>query len=476
MAPKPAKKTYKPGDTRKSKTGGTLRLSSTGKWFKSSNSKKANQQRDLNARLNAPIAAFETPQGVMASPVTERDLAHEAQAATNVKYGPQRSALANELGGAEAQRGGTNTWFNDYRAKLQAWQQQVQDAQAASVAAAQRLPGLVQGLGTQQQGVVQQQNAANQALTGGVANPELAQQAGQANQVAQSIGANWTGAAQNMADSRNNYASNFANVVAPQQQAVALQGADADIKKIRGKQSDLAGFEGDYNQTYRANRRTDENKTLIAEASLGLNAQKADASAKATADRIKIQQKSLQERTRAENRRHALAVKNANTSAERAAEVARHNKTMEGLKASGDKKKGKGPDWVTSQQQNEAGAAAARARSLAHELKVGHPTPQKDKDGKPIYPPGVKPGVKYSRQQAAAVLRQNPKMDEALLSAVLDAAYVGHLSPYTVRKLIGANYKPSQIASSLGVPTRKGMKKSKPRTPAQNIPGLGSTL
>ena len=279
----------KPGDTkRKGKT--LYRMSSSGKWFKSSNSKKANQQRALNARLNAPIASFQTPNGTIVSPSTERDLAHEAQAATTVQYGAQRQGLANDLTSATNQQAGNQHWFDDYRNKLADWQAQIAQANQQNVAAAQALPGMVQGLGQQQQGVVQQQQAQNSAVTGGQVNPQLAQQAGQANQVSQAIGANWAGAAQQMAAGRNQYASDVTNLVAPAQQRQALDQGQQQITKVKSAQTDLAGREGAYNQQYRAGRRTDEQKSLLAEASLGLDTAKAQARRYSLPPRARIRQ------------------------------------------------------------------------------------------------------------------------------------------------------------------------------------------
>ena len=100
----------KPGDTKKK--GKTLyRMSSSGKWFKSSNSPAANKQRRLNARLDLPAATI--PGTNLASSVTERDLAHQAQAATTVKYGPQDQAIAEQLAQAVQQKTNTNAWYDD---------------------------------------------------------------------------------------------------------------------------------------------------------------------------------------------------------------------------------------------------------------------------------------------------------------------------------------------------------------------------
>jgi hypothetical protein len=106
--------------------------------------------RTLNARLNAPI--------VPGSSTTERDLAHEAQAAQTVRYGPQDAALGQQLGVAQQTERDTGSLYDQYR---QALQQHSANISAFQAGAQQALGALQQGVtGLGQQSAVQMAQSA----------------------------------------------------------------------------------------------------------------------------------------------------------------------------------------------------------------------------------------------------------------------------------------------------------------------------
>src|SRR4051812_36644712 len=139
-----AKKTYKAGDTRKSKKGGLLRLSRSGEWFKTSNSPAAQKRRDMNTRLDAPIANL--PGTPYQSQTTERQLAHEANAATTTRYGSTDSALGQTLAQAVQHQSNVNGYYDDYRKNVQTLTEQANAYNQGAMAAMQNLPGMVTGL------------------------------------------------------------------------------------------------------------------------------------------------------------------------------------------------------------------------------------------------------------------------------------------------------------------------------------------
>ncbi len=481
-----------PGDTKK-KGKKLYRLSSSGKWFKSSNSKKAEKQRALNARLDAPIATL--PGTNYQSQLTERDLAHQANAATLVRYGGAENDLRSQLGLAQQQQRNTGHWYDEYRAQLAAAQQQNAVMQQQYAQAQAALPGLVQGLGQQTQGVENQAQQQNQAVTGLAPVPQAS---GAANAVGQGVAANWAALAQNTANANNQFSGTMANVVAPQQKLVALKDRQQAVTDVAKKQGALKAEEGQFNQQFRSDQRSNEQKNLLASATLGLQTAKAQADAKNNSPGAKTAAAfSTSEarqaakygynlhdwrmlgptgRTKAMQKFKTSSAKKGGETVYSSGPFAGHTQSeIQGMsqsqrqslidkanEKSGSKKKdGKGPAWVSPKDLNDAGSKAVRGASLARQIKSGHEISTTDAKTKQKTFLN-KPGTKLNRSQAADFLRRNTSLDEALITASLDAAYVGHLSPYAVRKLIAAGYKPSKISGDLGVPTRKGMKKTKP--------------
>jgi len=240
------------------------------------------QSRAVNLRLKAPIAP--------GSNVTERDLAHEAQAATTVRYGPQDRALAQQLGVAQQTERDTASAYDQYRAALQQHAAMVQSFQQGAQQALQQTAQGITGLGSQE--ALQMQQAANQqAAQQGVAPAgDLTSLANAAMATRQGVMGTFQGEQALTGAAVNQYADTQANVVAPGQKLSALAQAAGRTKDARQRQTDLATEKGAFNQQFRDTRRQDELKNQLAIQTLGLNQNKAQAETQIATQRIKSQE------------------------------------------------------------------------------------------------------------------------------------------------------------------------------------------
>src|SRR4051794_28748921 len=132
------------------------------------------QRRALDTRLSAPIT-----QG---SSITERDLAHQAQAAETVKYGPEAASLRETLGTEQTRARDTGGFYDQYISQLAANRKAVADQNAATAAQLGQISSGITGLAGAEGAAMQQQ--ANQRAAGqGVA------QAGDLSQLASNAAA-----------------------------------------------------------------------------------------------------------------------------------------------------------------------------------------------------------------------------------------------------------------------------------------------
>jgi len=219
--------------------------------------------RALRIRLDAPI----TP----GSSTTERDLAHEAQAAQTVRYAPQERDLTSQIGRSENVERDTGTFYDQYQQQLQT---HAANIAAYNAGAQQALAQTAQGItGIGQQAAVQMQQGANQqAAQQGVAQAgDLSQLANQATAVRQGLMGTFQAQQAATGAASNAQASNFANVVAPTQKLSALAQARGRTQDVRQKLSDLKTEEGAFNQQYRSERKQDEFKNVLAAKTLDVN-------------------------------------------------------------------------------------------------------------------------------------------------------------------------------------------------------------
>ncbi len=475
------KPTYKPGDTRKSKAGKLLRMSASGKWFKSSNSPTATQERAKNARLDAPIANL--PGTPYQSSTTERQLAHQANAATTVQYGGEEGATKQALAQAVQHQQNVGSYYDDYRTQLQSLQGQAQAFNAGAMAAAQQYPGMVTGLAGQTQQQVGQNQAARGPEQGAIGAQTTATDASNAAAVGQSTAAALGANQALLGGVQQTYLGQLANNVAPAQKIQAVNQAQTPITNAQSDIKTLKQKEGAYNSQYRTNARQDETKNLLAGATLGLNTAKANATAQQNSPEGKAAAAtatatvtndarvaanhgySLHDwRLLGPTKRSAVLAKDKKAKGSAAGDKVYTSgpfagKTQADIQAMTpaqrdaliNKKNGKstpdskGPNWRTPEQSGSALSDAVTLKGFAIKAKKGEAFVQGHARQAPL-----------SRAAAAVKLKAStPKsIDPAIMSAVLDAAYVGHLSPYTVRKLIKAGFKPSQVSDALGVKTR----------------------
>jgi hypothetical protein len=286
VAPKKpaAKKPVKPSLDTRIRTDAALRkrvLSNPGlrsKLSASSLQKYAPAQakaRALSVRLNAPI----TP----GSSTTERDLAHEAQAATTVKYGTALSDAATNVGIGEQTQRDTGALYDQYRQALQQHQQNIALYQAGAQQALQNTQAGITGLGQQQATDMQAQANAGAAQRGVAQAGNLAPLADQALGVRQQLAGTF-GAQQAMTGAAaNTYADTQANVVAPGQKLTALNQQAGKVRDLRTKQQALKAEADAYNQTFRDTRRQNEFKNVLAQQTLVGNQAIAGAKAAASA-------------------------------------------------------------------------------------------------------------------------------------------------------------------------------------------------
>jgi hypothetical protein len=357
-------------------------------------------QRQLNTRLNAPIVA--------GSSTTNRDLAHQREAAVTTQFGP------NAVGAQQFREKQTNAWFDEYQRQMAqhrantAADQAQEQAQIANLGNVQGPPGSApQDPGNQD--VAAKAQAIRSTLLGAQKGQLLGQ--GQA---------------------ATTYADTLANVVAPGQKVQALSQAAGATDALKQKIGAFrTQFEGD--------ARTSEGKNVLA-------------------------QQALTGKTAAQQTQDAI-------NAAKVGETVRHNKAVENKPPTASEQKtqqqidffnkhgyypptgkpkkpkaakGTSPEWLTNEQMGAGLTQVVKLKDFALKAKTGQP-----------FVPGHKPQGAVARAEAAKKIYANaPSLkDPALLSAALDAAYDGHLSSETVKKLIAAGYKPAKVAQALGVQT-----------------------
>jgi hypothetical protein len=202
------------------------------------------KQRQLNQRLDTPV----TP----GSSLTGRDLAHQANAATTVQYGPQQAALNTKL--AQTQQLGNDTagWYDQFKAELQKHQDNIAANGQAAQDGVRAQTGAVGALGAataQGTGAVlddaQKATAIRQALSG-------------------SFGAMVTAQSKNA----NDYADTMTHVVAPGQKLTALNQSAKNAGSVRDQLTELAKEQGAYGAKFRSDTVANEQKSVLAQQAL----------------------------------------------------------------------------------------------------------------------------------------------------------------------------------------------------------------
>jgi hypothetical protein len=439
------------------------------------------QQREMNARLKQPI----TP----GSAITERDLARESKSAMDVKYGPLEAAQKQGL--AEEQTRGRDVagFYDQYLRQIAAHSANVQAIGQQATNAGLGVQSGITGLANTDLSSINQAATASAGARGASAG-DISQMANSAAAVRQSLVGSFVAqqAGQNAAS--QNYADTQAHVVAPGQKLGAQAMAQGRVRQAGQKIKDTTAQRGADTLTYRSERKADEAKMVLANQTLGAKVEGAKASAKAAAStkygtggsglnkygytydewtKLSATQKNKARAGKGKGggsgddtvysdgafagKTHAEV--NAMTPAQRKALVDAHAKggTTGGAK-------GKGPKWVTTEQQNSAMTQAQELKRLAALAKAGrafvpeHEQPWKDGDGKVHKSPWKKQPLtmEQARSKVMGALGKDTK-SPSLVDAAVDAVYQGFLSASTVAALKAAGYKPSVVASNLGVKT-----------------------
>jgi hypothetical protein len=219
-------------------------------------SKPQQASRALNTRLNAPI----TP----GSSTTERDLAHAAGAATDVRYGPQERQLGEQIGISQTRERDTGSFYDEYQRQLAAHAANVQAFQAGAQQALAQTSAGITGLSGAEGAAMQQQANAGAAQQGVAPAGNLMPDANAAAAVRQALIGSFQGQQAMQGATANTYADTQANVVAPTQKLAARAQAV-------GKTTDLRAEEGAFNEQFRDTRRQDEFKNVLAASTLNAN-------------------------------------------------------------------------------------------------------------------------------------------------------------------------------------------------------------
>lgn len=247
--------------------------------------------REMNARLKQPI--------VPGSSMTERDLAREATASGDVRYGgvEQQNKLA--LGQEQARTRDLGGWYDQYLAAVATHNANVGQIGNAAVGFQQGLQQGVTGLG--QQGLAGIQNPANAAAAATGMGPagDLSGMANQALSVRQAMTGSFIAQQNAQNAAQQAYTDTLANVVAPGQKLGAMAQQSGKEKLAQDQITGTAKERGAYETTYRSEKKADEAKQILAQQIAGTNA--ADKAAQ-----TKIEQDQLAETARSNRANETL--------------------------------------------------------------------------------------------------------------------------------------------------------------------------
>jgi hypothetical protein len=445
--------------------------------------------------------AFNRTPVVPGSTVTNKDLASQRDAAASLKYGGAEAQAGRDIASRQAAVGQTGGYFDNYLAELRAHEANQAQINAQSQAATQGLAGSVQGLAQGDANVVSQGNQSLQAATG-TAPASVTQDASNASMLRQALTASFGAMLAGQGANASGYADTLAHVVGPGQKLQGVTRAQGDVTKAQQARSDLAKEKGSFEQQFEDEFRQNEAKNVLAGQIAGVKSDQAqqqidiqrgnqriaaralsvNAADKAAKDREAARHNRAQEANT--HRATTVSARNAKTRLDAQGQSIYTSgpfagKSKAGVQAmsgaqrqqlvdaynkrhpSGGKPKGagKGPDWQTNAQQGQGASDAVNLKDLAGRARAGKPFVA----GHAAQPP-------LDRHQAAAKIQQSAKIrDPILLTAALDAVYDGQISRATVRKLIAAGYRPSQIAQALGVPTPGQRPPGNPNIPSGKI-------
>jgi hypothetical protein len=470
------------------------------------------QTRKTNTFNAAPV--------VPGSTVTNKDLIGQRNAAASLKYGGAETQAGRDIASRQAAVGQTGGYFDNYLAELRAHEANQAQINAQSQAAVQGLAGSIQGLAQGDAGVVSQGNQSLQAATG-AAPAAVTQDASNASMLRQALTASFGAMLAGQGANASSYADTLAHVVGPGQKLQGLTRAQGDVTKAQQARSDLAKEKGSFEQQFEDEFKQNEAKNVlagqiagvksdqaqqaldiqrgnqkIAAAALDVNASNKQATTPEAKEAAKYGRslhdwrmlgptgrqavKDAQAKKDARNKRAAKGPKAPDVitsgafagytkdqvaklpQSEKNRLISDYNRTTHpGAKGKNGKDGKNGPTWHTPGEMGRGLSQAVSLKSYAQKAKAGQ-----------AFVAGHAGQAPLDRHQAAQKIQQSVAApdDPILLTAALDAAYDGHLSRVTVQKLIAAGYKPSRVASALGVPTAANYKPpGNPNIPAGKV-------
>lgn len=235
--------------------------------------------RQTNAYNKAPITEGST--------VTNKQLAVEANDAATTQFGGVRQQYTTDQQRAQSLGRDQNDWYDAYKAELATHAANVQTIGNNAVTQDAQLAQGVRGLDQSTTDAQQQQMQADAATRGGTVDPSLAQTASDASAIRQQMLAGFGSQQAAVGAAHSQYADTLAHVVAPTQQLQARAQASNKVDEMAARLATLAQREGALKSNYKAQRVSDEAKTVLSKQALGLDVQKAQTTAALGAARVK---------------------------------------------------------------------------------------------------------------------------------------------------------------------------------------------
>lgn len=387
-------------------------------------------ERAKNARLNAPV----TP----GSALTNRDLAHQRTAATTVQYGPVQTQVGQQLAAAQQTERDTGGWYDEYLKQLATHQQNVATNATVANDAIKALVGTA-GQTTQFQG------------TPAGATSTDAQNAAA---VRQALLASFGSAAAETGRNATTYADTLAHDVGPTQKLTAQAQGRRNTDAVREKQATLGREIGAFGSKFNADTISSEQKNVLANQALTGKSAAQQATDNYRAAQIDLRRgvdpvtgKPLPKKPKAAPTGYGPGAPGMNKYGYTYGEWTKLSPADQAKARAGKPRAGSsggGPEWLTPAQAGTGLTQVVKLKDFANRAKTGQ-----------AFMPGHKPQGRLDRAAAAKkIFAAAPSLkDPALLTAALDAVYAGHLAAETVKRLIAAGYKPSEVAKALGVPT-----------------------
>jgi hypothetical protein len=410
-------------------------------------------RRALNQRLKQPITD--------GSSITERDLARESKSAMDVKYGPVEQAQGQRVQ-EEQQRQrdftGPGGFYDQYLHQMAENSKQVQNIGAATVGAglaAQRgVAGLAGADFTQLQGQANQ----SAALNGVAPANDMTKVAADAASTRQALVGSFVSQQAAQAAATQTYADSMARVVGPQQKLAGAAMQEGRIREKREDQLATSKQRGSDDVAYRAGKRADEAKLVLAKQTLGANVAENRTQAQLERDKLKAGTKAAADKTTADTKADAdkqaridatpnqYGIPNgewATMTTKARQKVIADFKAKSGTGAAGKK----GPKWLTPEQASAGVSQLGQLKDAVTRAKTGKAFIEGHAGQKKLDKAGARQKILGYAPLASKL--KHP----ALVDAAVDAMYDGFINNTTVAALKQAGYKPSEVATALGVKT-----------------------